>query len=63
MGILTAWLVFPAALVVLSLGCGLLLDRVAGRVLPGALTVPAGFAVVLCVAGLITSSTARSPAW
>ena len=58
MNIVTAWLVFPAALALLSLGSGLLLERVAGRQLPGVLVLPAGFALVVCVAGLITSSTA-----
>ena len=48
---LTAWLILPLLLIVLALGCGLLLERIAGARLPGALVLPAGLAVV-SVAGL-----------
>jgi hypothetical protein len=51
-----AWIVFPAALAVIALGCGLLLERAAGARLPGALLMPAGLAVVI-VAGVITTLT------
>jgi hypothetical protein len=44
-----AWLVLPLVLTVLALGCGLLLERVAGIRLPGALVLPAGLAVVSTV--------------
>jgi hypothetical protein len=47
--LLTAWLVFPLVMTVLALGCGLLLERVAGFRLPGALVLPAGLAVVSAV--------------
>jgi hypothetical protein len=55
------WLVFPAVLGVLSLSCGLLLERVAGLRLPGTLVVPCGFAVFALVAQMATASatTAR----
>ena len=46
MTLLTAWVVFPLVLGVLSLGCGLLLEQAAGVELPGPLLLPAGFAVV-----------------
>ena len=49
--LLTAWLIFPLLMTVLALGCGLLLERVAGVRLPGALVLPVGLAVV-SVAGL-----------
>jgi hypothetical protein len=52
--LLACWLVFPLVLVALCLGCGLLLDAAAGRVLEGALLVPAGFAAVLVLAQLAT---------
>jgi hypothetical protein len=52
---LVAWLLFPVVLVALCLGCGLLLEALAGRRLPGALLAPAGFAVIVVVAGILTS--------
>ena len=51
-----AWLLFPVVLLVLALGCGLLLERLAGIRIPGALLVPAGLAVVI-VAGHFTTAT------
>ena len=51
---LAAWLLFPAVLLAISLGCGLLVDRVAGVDLPGVLLVPTGFALVLVTARLVT---------
>lgn len=41
-----AWFVFPVVLGSISLGCGLLLEQVAGMELPGALLLPLGFVVV-----------------
>ena len=52
---IVAWLVFPALVVALSLGVGLLCEALAGRRLPGALLIPAGFAG-LVVAGHATAS-------
>jgi len=49
-----AWLLFPLALLILACGCGLLLERAGGRRLPGALVVPAGLALILALANLIT---------
>src|SRR5262245_41400725 len=46
MTLLLAWLVFPLVLGVLFLGCGLLLQRASGSVIPTALLLPAGFAVL-----------------
>jgi len=59
-----AWLVFPAVLAALSLGCGLLLQRAAGRPLPGVLLIPAGFAVIVVTASFttMTGATATSTA-
>lgn len=51
-----AWLVFPLVLGALALGCGLLLERAAGRRLPCALLLPAGF-TVLVVAGVFATMT------
>jgi hypothetical protein len=49
-----AWLVFPAVLAVLALGCGLLLEAAAGARLRGALMFPLGFGVIVVVAQLFT---------
>lgn len=53
MEMLAAWVLFPLVLAALSLGCGLLLDRVTGGGLPGALLAPAGFALLLTLGNLI----------
>jgi hypothetical protein len=49
---LVCWVVFPAVLGAISLGCGLALEKASGRPLPGSLLLPAGFAVVIALAGL-----------
>ena len=56
-----AWIVFPLVLGVLSLGCGLLVEQLAGIVLPGALLLPLGLAVLVVEADLatMTGATAR----
>jgi hypothetical protein len=46
MTFLVAWLGFPVVLGVISLGCGLLLEQVAGMEIPAALLLPLGFVVV-----------------
>lgn len=51
-----SWLLFPALLLLLALGCGLLLERLARVEIPGALLIPAGFATLI-VAGQLTTST------
>ena len=51
---LISWLLFPLTLFVLSLGVGLLVRRLAGGVLPGALVLPMGFAGLVVVVGLVT---------
>jgi hypothetical protein len=55
MTMLVAWVVLPAVLAGLCLGCGLLVERAAGMRLPGALLVPSGLAL-LVVAGSFTTS-------
>jgi hypothetical protein len=60
MTMLVAWLVFPAVLAALSLGCGLLLERAAGVRLPGSLLVPAGVALIIVVASLATMRAATA---
>jgi hypothetical protein len=59
--LLAAWLLYPLALGVLSLGLGLLVGAVAGWRLPGLLIVPVGCAALLAVVRLVTAegSTAK----
>src|SRR3954451_25462325 len=61
MDLLSAWLVFPLALAVLSLGLGLLIERLGAWRLSGALLLPVGFATLVAIARLLTASatTAR----
>jgi hypothetical protein len=48
--LLQAWLLFPALLAVLSLGLGLLVDRISGSRLPGVLLIPTGLAAIIVLA-------------
>jgi hypothetical protein len=57
-----AVLVFPALVVGLALGAGLLVERAAGRSLPGLLLVPVGFAALVGVSQLSTWWGAIAPA-
>src|SRR5258705_4783557 len=51
-----AWLVFPLVLLAVSLGCGLLVERIAGWHMPGALLPSVGLGLVIVVAELLTYS-------
>jgi hypothetical protein len=53
--VLVAWLVFPALLAALSLGCGLLVERAYGHRLPGPLLPSLGLALIVVVAYASTS--------
>src|SRR5947208_16314300 len=55
---LGCWVLFPAVLVARSLGCGLRLERAAGLRLAEPLLLPAGLAVVIVVAELVTKWSA-----
>ena len=46
MTLVLAWIVFPLVLGLLSLGCGLLLERASGMRIPGTLLLPGGFIVI-----------------
>ena len=46
MDLLAAWLLYPLALALLSLGLGLLMARAAGWRCPGLLLLPVGFAAL-----------------
>ena len=56
MSLFVPWVVFPLVLGVLCLGCGLLVERLAGLELPAALLVPLGYAVVVVVGAFTTSN-------
>lgn len=55
---LLSWFVFPLLLLALSAGCGLLVDRAGGAVLPAALVAPVGFTVVVLVGELTSIDSA-----
>lgn len=57
---LIAWLIFPALLALVCAGCGLLVERMAGVRLPGALVPLAGFALVTAAAHLVTAIPATA---
>lgn len=57
---LLAWIVFPLVLALLSLGCGLLLERLAGVRLPGPLLPPAGLAVLVVIGSFTTARSATA---
>jgi hypothetical protein len=57
---ITAWILLPLLLLVLSAGCGLLLERLAGIRLPGVLVPAAGLAVVILVAQAPTTFDATA---
>ena len=52
---LVAWILFPLLLAALCFGCGLLLEALVGRRLPGPLLAPAGFLVLVVIAAVLTS--------
>lgn len=57
---LLADFVYPLLLAVLSLGLGLLLERLAAVRLPAALVLPCGFALLICVSQLGTKASAAA---
>lgn len=59
---LVCWVLFPLVLALLSLGCGLLLERASGLKLPEGLLLPAGLAVIVVVAEITTKSSATATA-
>ena len=57
-----AWIIFPALLLAVCLGFGLLVEALAGRRLPGALLAPLGMAS-LTVVGLVTTASSATARW
>src|SRR6266542_1937696 len=60
MSLLLAWVVFPLVLGVLALGCGLVVDRIAGGAFPGVLLLPVGLAMIIVAAQLATLTDATA---
>ena len=56
-----SWILFPLLLAGLCLGCGLLLEALLGRRLPGPLLAPAGFMVLVVITALLTSRGETAP--
>ena len=54
------WLVFPLVLTALSVGCGLLVETLAGIRLPGTILPPLGLAVIIVVASFATMASATA---
>jgi hypothetical protein len=50
--VIGAWVTFPLLFVALSLGCGLLIDRLSGGSIPGTLLAPVGLAAIVVEAQL-----------
>lgn len=61
MDLLAAWLLYPLALVLLSLGFGLLMARIAGWRYPGVLLLPVGFAALAALTRLLAQEGATAP--
>lgn len=55
-----SWIVFPAILALLTVGCGLLVEAAAGLRIPGALLAPLGLATIVVVAQLATATDATA---
>jgi hypothetical protein len=62
MTIFLAWVLFPLIVAALGAGWGVLVERLAGRPVHGALLIPLGLAAVIVVAGTITVSSTAAPA-
>jgi len=61
MDVLIAWVAFPLVLVLAGAGLGLLVERLAGLRLAGALVVPLGIAALIVLATLTTTWSATAP--
>jgi hypothetical protein len=59
--LLAAWLLYPLVLAALCLGLGLLVERIAGWRVPGALLLPVGFTALLALARLVTAGRETAP--
>jgi hypothetical protein len=55
------WLAFPLVVLVISVGCGLLVERIGGWEVPGVILPGVGLALVIVVASLTTQSQTIAP--
>ncbi|MGD0166179.1 MAG: hypothetical protein ABSC51_02660 [Gaiellaceae bacterium] len=60
MNLCIPWLVFPLLLALLTIGCGLLVETVAGRRLPAPLVLPVGLAMLIVAASFATEWAASA---
>jgi hypothetical protein len=61
MSLLVPWLAFPAILVLVGVGCGLLLEWISGIDLPRVLVLPSGIAVIIVSVEFPTMTSATAP--
>jgi hypothetical protein len=59
--VVVAWVLFPMVVLAVCLGCGLLVERLGGWILPGGLLPAVGLALVFVVATLTTSKPSTAP--
>jgi hypothetical protein len=58
--LVVAWILFPVVVGALAYGCGLLVNRIAGVDVPGALVAPVGLATIIVVAQFATTFDATA---
>jgi hypothetical protein len=59
--VLLAWLVFPLVMLAVSVGCGLIVERLAGLILPGTILASVGLALVIVISTLGTAHEVTAP--
>ncbi|HTR72331.1 MAG TPA: hypothetical protein VMG80_01940, partial [Solirubrobacteraceae bacterium] len=62
MSLITSWVLFPLVLAAVGAGWGVVVQRLAGSRVPGALIVPLGLAAAIVLASLLTAWSATAPA-
>src|SRR5438874_8622658 len=60
MSIFVCWIIFPLLIGLIAIGCGLLVEAIAGFRLPGALVPPVGIAVVIVAGDFATMTGATA---
>jgi hypothetical protein len=59
--VILAWLLFPLVMLAVSVGCGLLVERLSGFELPGTVVASVGLAAVIVIATLAVAHEATAP--
>ncbi len=62
MSLIASWVLFPAVLAMVGAGWGVVVQRLAGSRVPGALIVPLGSAAAIVIASLLTAWSSTAPA-